>query len=234
VVVVHTRGGLTRYENGDGGNQLESTQLEKKKEVLEMGQHLNQAIYGSLFTAVLALSACASSDQGKSTTAVRPAPSSAAQSRAGAPKSQTLSDNNLPGGQDRSSLDALRGGEAANTLPDSSMKEVYFDFDQYNLDNDDRATLRASADWLKKNPSARAQIEGHCDERGTNEYNLALGAKRAQAAKDYLASLGVAENRLSTISYGEEIPVCRDATESCWQKNRRDRFVRSAGVKGTF
>jgi len=94
--------------------------------------------------------------------------------------------------------------------------------------------LRASAAWLKKNPSARAQIEGHCDERGTNEYNLALGAKRAQAAKDYLVSLGVAENRLSTVSYGEEIPVCGEATESCWQKNRRDRFVRSGGVKGTF
>lgn len=199
-----------------------------------MEQHVNHAIFGSLFMAALALSACASSDQGKSDAAVRPAPSSAAQARAGAPKPQGLASENLRREQDRSSLDALRGGGAAATPSDSSMKEVYFDFDQYNLDNDDRATLRASADWLKKNPSARAQIEGHCDERGTNEYNLALGAKRAQAAKDYLVSLGIAENRLSTISYGEEIPVCREATESCWQKNRRDRFVRTAGAKGTF
>ena len=114
------------------------------------------------------------------------------------------------------------------------MKDVYFDFDRYNLDNDDRATLRASAEWLKRNPSARVQLEGHSDERGTSEYNLALGAKRAQAAKDYLVSLGVSENRLSTVSYGEEIPVCQDAMESCWQKNRRDRFVRSVGAQGTF
>ena len=200
-----------------------------------MGQHLiNQAIYGSLVMAALALSACASSDQGKTNATVRPAPSSAAQSRAGAPKPQGLASENLGREQDRSSLDALRDGGAANTPSDSSMKDVYFDFDQYNLDNDDRATLRASADWLKKNPSARAQIEGHCDERGTSEYNLALGAKRAQAAKDYLVSLGVAENRLSTMSYGEEIPVCRDALESCWRKNRRDRFVRTSGTKGTF
>lgn len=199
-----------------------------------MERHLNQAIYGSLFMAILALSACASSDQGKNNAAVRPAPSSAAQSRGGAPKPQGLASENLRREQDRSSLDALRGGEAAKTPSDSPMREVYFDFDQYDLDNEDRATLRASADWLKKNPSTRAQIEGHCDERGTNEYNLALGAKRAQAAQNYLVSLGVAENRLSTISYGEEIPVCRDARESCWQKNRRDRFVRTGGTKGTF
>lgn len=231
---MNVRGGLTRYESGEGNNQLESKQRENEKEVLEMEQHVNHAIWGSLFTAALALSACASSDQGKSNAAVRPAPSAAAQARAGVPKPQGLASENLRREQDRSSLDALRGGGVAATPSDSSMKEVYFDFDQYHLDNDDRATLRASADWLKKNPSARAQIEGHCDERGTNEYNLALGAKRAQAAKDYLVSLGIAENRLSTISYGEEIPVCRDATESCWQKNRRDRFVRTAGAKGTF
>ncbi|HWH78394.1 MAG TPA: OmpA family protein, partial [Candidatus Binatus sp.] len=71
-------------------------------------------------------------------------------------------------------------------------------------------------------------IEGHCDERGTAEYNMALGAKRAQAAKDYLATLGIVANRISTISYGEEIPVCKEKTEECWAKNRRDRFVISA------
>jgi peptidoglycan-associated lipoprotein len=85
--------------------------------------------------------------------------------------------------------------------------------------------LRANADWLKKNSNARVEIEGHCDDRGTSEYNLALGAKRAQAAREYLVTLGVAAARLSTISYGEEIPVCKEATESCWQQNRRARFV---------
>ncbi|HYA28430.1 MAG TPA: OmpA family protein, partial [Acidobacteriota bacterium] len=86
----------------------------------------------------------------------------------------------------------------------------------------------ANADWLKGNPAARVEIEGHCDERGTNEYNLALGAKRAQAARDYLANLGVNSNRLSTISYGEEIPVCKESNEACWKQNRRARFVISA------
>jgi peptidoglycan-associated lipoprotein len=85
--------------------------------------------------------------------------------------------------------------------------------------------LRANADWLKRNPASRVEIEGHCDERGTNEYNLALGAKRAQSAKDFLATLGIGADRLSTISYGEEIPVCKEASEDCWQRNRRARFV---------
>jgi peptidoglycan-associated lipoprotein len=85
--------------------------------------------------------------------------------------------------------------------------------------------LKGNAEWLKRNPAVRVAIEGHCDERGTNEYNLALGANRAQAAKDYLVTLGVAAERLSTISYGEEVPVCTEKTEDCWQRNRRDRFV---------
>jgi peptidoglycan-associated lipoprotein len=102
---------------------------------------------------------------------------------------------------------------------------VFYDFDRYDLTADARTTLRANADWLKGNSSARIEIEGHCDERGTSEYNLALGAKRAQAARDYLGSLGIAADRLSTISYGEEIPVCKEQTESCWKQNRRARFV---------
>lgn len=122
-------------------------------------------------------------------------------------------------------VEALRRGEQARTPAASPLKEVYFDFDRYDLRADARETLKQNADWLKANPSARVEIEGHCDERGTNEYNLALGAKRAQAAKDYLVSLGIAANRLSTISYGEEVPVCRDKTEECWQRNRRTRFV---------
>lgn len=211
-----------------------------------MEKHLNRLIQGSLFVSALALSACAGSNQGKTSAGASSAQAPAAQSRAATQKPQGLTSENLRREQDRSSfgalrreqdrssLDAFRRGEAADTPRDSAMKEVYFDFDRYNLDNDDRATLRASAEWLKKNPSVRVQLEGHCDERGASEYNLALGAKRAQAAKDYLVSLGVAENRLSTISYGEEISVCQDATETCWQKNRRDRFIRSTGAKGTF
>ena len=124
-----------------------------------------------------------------------------------------------------SSLDALRKGEAATA---GAMKDVNFDFDSVALSEGARATLKANADWLKANAAARIQIEGHCDERGTAEYNMALGAKRAQAAMDYLATLGVAASRMSTISYGEEIPVCKDKAEDCWAKNRRARFVITA------
>jgi peptidoglycan-associated lipoprotein len=122
----------------------------------------------------------------------------------------------------KGSLDALRSGEAAAGGP---LKDVNFAFDSAALSESARETLRANADWLKANPAARVQIEGHCDERGTAEYNMALGAKRAQAAMDYLATLGIAANRLSTISYGEEIPMCKENNESCWAKNRRARFV---------
>lgn len=123
------------------------------------------------------------------------------------------------------SLEDLRRGAAPTTPKESALKEIYFDFDSYNLSAAARETLKASAEWLNSNGGARVDIEGHCDERGTTEYNLALGAKRAQAAKDYLVNLGVAAGRLSTTSFGKEAQVCRDHNEQCWQKNRRDRFV---------
>lgn len=124
-----------------------------------------------------------------------------------------------------SSLKQLQEGKPPVTPASSPMKDIYFDFDRYDLSADARTTLRANAEWLKANPAARVEIEGHCDDRGTNEYNLALGAKRAQSAREYLATLGVAGERLSTISYGEEIPMCTEQTESCWRQNRRARFV---------
>jgi peptidoglycan-associated lipoprotein len=123
------------------------------------------------------------------------------------------------------SLDQLREGKSPVTPASSPLKDVYFEFDRYDLRADARDILKANADWLKNNPSARVEIEGHCDERGTNEYNLALGAKRSQAVKDYLVTLGISTERLSTISYGEEIPVCKEPTEECRGKNRRARFV---------
>lgn len=124
-----------------------------------------------------------------------------------------------------SSLKQLQEGKSPVTPASSPLKDIYFGFDRYDLSTDARTILRANADWLKKNSTARVEIEGHCDDRGTNEYNLALGAKRAQAAREYLTTLGVVAARLSTISYGEEIPVCKEATESCWGQNRRARFV---------
>ncbi len=130
---------------------------------------------------------------------------------------------------DTSSLKQLQEGKSPVTPATSPLKDIFFEFDRADLRADARDTLRANADWLKSNPSARIEIEGHCDERGTNEYNLALGAKRAQTAKDYLVSLGIPSERLSTISYGEEIPVCREQVESCWRQNRRARFVTIPG-----
>ena len=124
-----------------------------------------------------------------------------------------------------SSLKQMQEGKSSATPDASPLKDVFYEFDRYDLSADARATLRANADWLKSNPSAKVEIEGHCDERGTNEYNLALGAKRAQAAREFLSSLGIPAERLSTISYGEEIPVCQEHSEDCWRKNRRARFV---------
>lgn len=124
-----------------------------------------------------------------------------------------------------SSLDQLKAGKPPITAATSPLKDVFYEFDSYDLRGNARDILRSNADWLKSNPAARIEVEGHCDERGTSEYNLALGAKRAQTAKDYLVSLGIAPDRISTISYGEEIPVCTEASENCWRQNRRARFV---------
>jgi len=128
-----------------------------------------------------------------------------------------------------SSLDALQRGESTATPASSPLKDVYFDFDRYDLRADAREILKANSVWLKANPAAQVQIEGHCDERGTTEYNVALGSRRAESVKDYLVTLGTSADHLSTISYGEEVPVCREQTEECWQQNRRVRFVVQPG-----
>ena len=98
---------------------------------------------------------------------------------------------------------------------------VFFEYDKSDLTDTARATLQKQAAWLQRFGAVTLSIEGHCDERGTREYNLALGARRAQAVKDYLASLGVSAARLDTISYGKERPVCVESNEACWAQNRR-------------
>jgi len=98
---------------------------------------------------------------------------------------------------------------------------IYFDTDKFDVDSTDAASLQAQAQWLLKYPAKRATIEGHCDERGTRDYNIALGEKRANAAKNYLVSLGVDAGRLTTVSYGKERPVAVGSTEEAWAKNRR-------------
>ncbi len=104
-------------------------------------------------------------------------------------------------------------------------KDVFFDFDKYNIRDDQVENLEHDAAYLKKWKSVRILIEGHCDERGTNEYNMALGHRRASAAKDYLVSLGVEESRIEIISYGEERPFALGHNEDSWWQNRRAHFV---------
>jgi peptidoglycan-associated lipoprotein len=107
---------------------------------------------------------------------------------------------------------------------------VFYGFDQYTLTNEARATLRRQAAWLASYPGVRVLIAGNADERGTREYNLALGARRANAARDYLVSQGVDPARIETVSYGKERPVCRQSTEECWARNRNATTVIQSGA----
>jgi peptidoglycan-associated lipoprotein len=108
------------------------------------------------------------------------------------------------------------------------LAEVLFDYDQFNIREDQRGALQKSADYLRRWPSVRASVEGHADERGTSEYNLALGERRGTAIMEYLTGLGIAANRLVVVSKGEETPVCRETTEDCHALNRRGAFVITA------
>ncbi|HZP45100.1 MAG TPA: peptidoglycan-associated lipoprotein Pal [Candidatus Binataceae bacterium] len=127
------------------------------------------------------------------------------------------------GGTNGSSLSQFQKGTLGQGQ--GPLSDIHFDYDSYTVRPEDGDILRANADWLEKNPQAKVQIEGHCDARGSEEYNLALGARRAQAAKDYLQTLGIAADRLSTISYGKELPLCTEDTEDCYAQNRRDHFA---------
>ncbi|HSZ75087.1 MAG TPA: peptidoglycan-associated lipoprotein Pal [Rhizomicrobium sp.] len=107
---------------------------------------------------------------------------------------------------------------------------VHFDYDKFDLRDEDKTTLQHQAAWLAKYPAVRSTIEGHADERGTREYNLALGARRANAVKEYLVSLGVSASRLDTISSGKEKPVCTDSNETCYAQNRRGVTTVTSGA----
>jgi peptidoglycan-associated lipoprotein len=108
------------------------------------------------------------------------------------------------------------------------LKDVFFDFDESNLRDDARATLSTDAHWLGRYGSIQFLVEGHCDERGTEAYNLALGDRRANAVREYLTSLGIDASRIKTVSYGKERPSCTESSDSCWQENRRDHFLVTA------
>jgi len=182
--------------------------------------------FSLLLVAAVALSGCAK--RPATTQAAAPAPTGAATSTAAAPAG---------GSQQMQSGEGTRGGTATPAPTTTArpavqdfaavadLTDVYFDFDKYDIRPNDAKTLDANATWLKSNPNHLVLIEGHCDERGTNEYNLALGERRAKSTMNYLVSQGVQANRITIISYGEERPQCTEHTESCWAKNRRAHFL---------
>jgi peptidoglycan-associated lipoprotein len=111
---------------------------------------------------------------------------------------------------------------------DKPLGDVNFGYDSTDLSDEARAVLQKNVEWMKKWASTKVMVEGHADSRGTNEYNLALGERRADAVRDYLVSLGLATDRLTIVSKGEEQPFCSEETESCWQQNRRGHFIITA------
>ena len=119
-------------------------------------------------------------------------------------------------------IDSL-GLETTNII---GLQDIFFDFDKAVIKDKAISTLQSNAAWLKANTKVKIYIQGHADERGNTEYNLALGEKRAQALKKYLISLGIDPKRISIISYGEERPFCSESNEECWQQNRRGHFVK--------
>jgi peptidoglycan-associated lipoprotein len=109
-------------------------------------------------------------------------------------------------------------------LPVDALKTIHFDFDKSDIRKGDAEILEGNAKWLNANPNQLVLVAGHCDSRGTNEYNLALGERRARAAMNFLVGQGISASRITIVSYGEERPLCTDETESCWAQNRRDQF----------
>jgi peptidoglycan-associated lipoprotein len=106
-----------------------------------------------------------------------------------------------------------------------NVKDIYFDYDKYDVRSSDQASLQGDAQFLQQHPNIHITVEGHCDERGSTEYNLALGTSRSDAVKNALIQAGVTGDRIKTISFGKEKPFCTEANESCWQQNRRGHFV---------
>jgi peptidoglycan-associated lipoprotein len=107
----------------------------------------------------------------------------------------------------------------------ANVKDAFFDFNKSDIRGDARDALLKTAEFLRSYPQIRVSLEGHCDERGSTEYNLGLGQRRAQAARDYLVSLGIPAERMETVSWGKERPFCQQSSEDCWQQNRRAHFV---------
>jgi peptidoglycan-associated lipoprotein len=173
----------------------------------------------TVVSATVALSACAKKPPTTSAEARPPVQSRPAETQV-APPPSTVAHRDLEG-------DVL-SQDLATINRKGYLVDAYFDFDQADLRGDARESLAKDAQWLKKYPSVQILLEGHCDDRGTEAYNLALGDKRASNAREYLESLGVPDSRIKTVSYGKERPFCDSDTDSCWQENRRDHVIVTA------
>jgi peptidoglycan-associated lipoprotein len=179
----------------------------------------------SLLLAGLMITGCAKRPATTAASAAAPSPAPSAAAPAPTPSPSAPAASAAP-----AAAAAAAPAQAPRPVPKefmavAALKEVYFDFDKYDIRAEDAKTLDANAAWLKSNADNLVLIEGHCDERGTNEYNLALGERRAKATMNYLVSQGIQANRITIISYGEERPVCNEKTEACWAKNRRANFL---------
>ena len=164
----------------------------------------------SVFAAALLLAACQTAPEASKATAGKGGAAAAA-----APPAATMEQGGMPG---------VTPGTQADLVANVGDR-IFFDFDKSDVRSDQRQRLDAWADWLKKYPQVTAVIEGHCDERGTREYNLALGERRASSAKNYLVAKGVDAKRLQTISYGKERPAVLGSNEASWSQNRRAVLV---------
>jgi peptidoglycan-associated lipoprotein len=155
------------------------------------------------------------------TAAAAPAPTAAAPTPAPAPVAPPAPAAPAP----PLSAPIPRASEPKEFRPTDALKTIYFDFDKATIGPADARVLEASAAWLKANSNRLLLIEGHCDERGTPDYNVALGDRRAKAAQSYLTAQGVRADRITIISYGEQRPACADHGERCWAQNRRAQFL---------
>lgn len=120
---------------------------------------------------------------------------------------------------------AFIGCAQQKTTTTKGLQRIHFDFDKYNIKSEYVPVMKANATWLQSNGKANLVVEGHCDERGSVEYNIGLGDRRARSAKSYMANLGISADKISTISYGKERPLCNEHNESCWWQNRRAEFI---------
>ena len=179
----------------------------------------------SLLLAGLMITGCAKRPATTAATAAAPAPAPRATPAPTPSPSAPSSGAAAPGAAAAAAPAQTPRPSPREFMAVAALKEVYFDFDKYDIRPEDAKTLDANATWLKSNADNLLLIEGHCDERGTNEYNLALGERRAKATMNYLVSQGIQANRITIISYGEERPVCNEKTEACWAKNRRANFL---------